>query len=80
MTEQFLLSCFSKLIQKLIRDRMEESGYDIPTDLIDCITTNYLFKNSPPLSPRESPATSLGQYDISKMLEWNDAYLMYSNI
>ena len=59
---------------------MEESGYDIPTDLIDCITTNYLFKNSPPLSPRESPATSLGQYDILKILEWNEAYLMYSNI
>ena len=57
---------------------MEESGYDIPTDLIDCITTNYLFKNSPPLSPRESSTTSLGQYDILKTLGWNDAYLMYS--
>ena len=55
---------FINLIQKLMRDKMEESGYDIPIDLIDCITTNYLSKKSPPSSPKESAANSLGQSNI----------------
>ena len=39
---------------------MDKSGYDVPTDLMDNITTNYLSKIVHPNTPRESMATPQG--------------------